>query len=125
MTKRRINHKKSLYIQINILYELKKDLPDSEQKHIEKYIYLAHVINTRFHQNKELDINGFVPINKRLFQNRISSRREGEIFKFYMDHNIIEVNPTYTKGEISKGYRFTAAFKGSPILKIESKVDYI
>ncbi|SHH68007.1 hypothetical protein [Winogradskyella jejuensis] len=97
-----------LYIPENLdVDQLMYDNPPNFKKYgckRDKLLYIIHLINALPLYNKDLMFDGFVPLNSKLLQDKISNYRE-YIDYLLLDLKIIETDGQYIPGFKSKGYR--------------------
>lgn len=110
-----------LYIPENLdVDQLMYDNPPNFKKYKckrDKLLYIIHLINALPLYNKDLMFDGFVPLNSKLLQDKISNYKE-YIDYLLFDLKIIETDGQYIPGFKSIGYRLVEKYN-TPITSTE------
>lgn len=111
------NNNRNFFVHDLIYRELLKELPVKEKKHIDKWLYIDHMMLTRyfFQDDKEKGIE----INIQLLQKIVSCRRQKKILDWYLKRGFIKKVKNYSSGKHSAIYTYSDEIKFQPTIQKE------
>ena len=121
--KRKVNNKKTtgkifrgnISSKLNLEAMLTEHKPNFNYK-IDHFYYLLNLLTYLPYKSKRsIDSCGYVTINSEAFNNHV--RNGSKILKYLIENGVLISRP-YTKGEISKGYKYAPDYEGK-LIEIE------
>ncbi|OON70293.1 hypothetical protein [Hymenobacter sp. CRA2] len=92
-----------------------------QQKHVDKYHYILHLIYIARKVDKRNTSASFINLNAKLLEAVLHARDYLTYIEYWIEQGVIECDNRYIPGEKSKGYRFTKAYQEARVKRVPIK----